>query len=187
MSSNQEFISLLNSSFSDAVKFAVHDKYSGDSTELALKHRNADDKPHGENSLILTLSAHMFRAIITLTFNPDETLDSYLKKCFPGKNSFTGEETQDYLFETLNMLVGDLKRALQPKIPTLGISTPNMLKTESLEFVSELKIEHTSTVVVHLAERPLFVMNCILSTYGIVALKEEDLGTESAASELEFF
>ena len=184
---SQELYRTLLDISKDSLKHAVTERYKGDANLLTIKESRNREHKFGPETLLLTLSAHAFRAIYTLSFEQSDGLKKYFESCQSRSSDNTGTSQQDFLFELLNVYVGDVKRHMQVRIPGLGISTPNILKSDAMNYTDAIKIDWSAAFTAEQHGTPLFFASLYVSIYGPVTLEEAQQEESQSAGELEFF
>lgn len=141
-----------------------------------------------ERAVILTVANHHFKLFVTIDFKVDECkyfIQSYL---FSAKEVFDDSVFNDYILEMGNSICGVLKREIGKSIPALGMSTPNFLSRESINYIAGFAPEkHISKQVIY-NEQLAFYVNCYLITnsksdFAVNIVEEDDVD----AGELELF
>ena len=88
-------------------------------------------------SILLTISSFSFQIGVGLHFQDDEALTCYLTELIKVKsNRPNKEELYDRLGEIGNNLCGHIKRGIGTIYPYLGMSTPNFLTKDSLQYLA---------------------------------------------------
>jgi hypothetical protein len=94
--------------------------------------------------VLLTVSSYVFRVMTMLYF----TLNRDTKAHFAAINrsdveTMSDSDYLDVICECGNIFCGALNRELASQYPHLGMSTPNVLDRECVEYLSELKAGYT--------------------------------------------
>jgi hypothetical protein len=97
------------------------------------------DKIKEKKIVILTVSSYLFRAIVILYFKPDAVTRAYFNRSADeGAPALTDDEFYDRVAECGNVCCGALNRDLGPFFPHVGMSTPNIIDKDCMQYVSLL-------------------------------------------------
>ncbi len=89
--------------------------------------------------VILTVSSYLFRAMAILYFKPDAATRAYFNRTADeGAPPLTDDEFLDRVAECGNVCVGALNRDLGPFFPHVGMSTPNIIDKDCMQYVDLL-------------------------------------------------
>jgi len=184
-----EFERLIKQSFPKCLSLAMEERFPAEAIEV--KETDVSISNDMQEAIILTLSGHLFRMFIAIVFNKNEQLNQLVKDALANNaTELDNAAFYDYLNEVGNVLCGSLKRDIQKVIPSLGMSTPNLLNIESFKYMKDLKIDEQGGYVLSKDQTPLLYINYYLGGYGqiefsqAVQLEEEE---EVDSGELEFF
>lgn len=86
---------------------------------------------------MLTISSFKFKTISLLHFSDDDWMHCYVQRCLNLKpEELTHSKFFDYINETANNFSGLIKRALYDVNKNLGMSTPNILQGNCMDFMN---------------------------------------------------
>jgi len=89
--------------------------------------------------VILTVSSYLFRAIAIMYFKPDAATRAYFNRnAEEGAPPLTDDEFYDRVAECGNVCCGALNRDLGPFFPHVGMSTPNIIDKDCMQYVDLL-------------------------------------------------
>ena len=183
-----EFERLLKVSLPKCLKLAMGERFPG--VTIDVKETDATINDDMQEAIILTLSGHLFRMFIAIIFNKSAGIDQLIQSALAKKtNELDNAAFYDYLNEVGNVLCGSIKRDIQKAIPSLGMSTPNLLNIESFKYMKDLKIDQQGGYALSKDQSPLFYVNYYLGEYGKIEfcqninIEEEEVDS----GELEFF
>ena len=101
---------------------------------VAVLEKNKDKK-----IVILTVSSYLFRALAIIYFKPDAATRAYFNRnAEEGAPELSDEEFYDRVSECGNVCVGALNRDLGPFFPHVGMSTPNIIDKDCMQYVDLL-------------------------------------------------
>jgi len=139
--------------------------------------------------VILTVSSYLFRAIAILYFRPDAATRAYFNRSAEeGAPALTDDEFYDRVAECGNVVCGAFNRDLGPFFPHVGMSTPNIIDKDCMQYVDLLGCSLTRHYRIVLAgELTLYATLCV-ADYGLVDF-HVDPAVEAAVDtgELEMF
>ena len=119
--------------------------------------------------VILTVSSYLFRAIAILYFKPDTATRAYFNRTAEeGAPPLTDEEFLDRVAECGNVCCGALNRDLGPFFPHVGMSTPNIIDKDCMQYVDLLGcglVKHYKIVLE--GELTMYATLCV-ADYGLV-------------------
>lgn len=163
----------------------------GDSLEsksdLSAKENITQQNIDSENAIVLTISSHLFRIFFVMYFDFNPTFLRYLTVSLGDNVKSDDEKVQDFLYEVGNIYCGTMKRDLQIAVPSLGMSTPNLLKASAIDHVKSLKLDQQSHLELKYQGQGLMFASYFLSAYGELDVAPIEQTTEVDAGELEFF
>jgi CheY-specific phosphatase CheX len=183
-----EFERLLSTSFPKSLSTTMSERFQNELIEV--KEVGTDINNDMQETIILTLSGHLFRMFIAIVFNKNDALKQIIQSALSkGSPELDNDAFYDYLNEVGNVLCGSIKRDIQKVIPSLGMSTPNLLKIESFKYIKELKIDHEGGYALTKDQAPLFYINYYLGSYGEIEFNQSSIIEEEEvdSGELEFF
>lgn len=185
-----EFERLIKTSLPKSLSLAMEERFPGEAIDS--REVDTDINEDMKEAIILTLSGHLFRMFIAIIFDKNDSLNNLIQTAL-AKNSteLDDDAFYDYLNEVGNVLCGSMKRDIQKVIPSLGMSTPNLLNIESFKYIQELKINHQGSYLLSQNQSPLFYVNYYLGNYGEIEFSQtpqiEVEEEEVDSGELEFF
>ena len=139
--------------------------------------------------VVLTVSSYLFRAMAILYFNPDAATRAYFNRgAEDGAPPLADAEFYDRVAECGNVVVGALNRDLGTFFPHVGMSTPNVLDKDCMQYLDLLGCSLTRHYRIVLdGELTLFATLCV-ADYGLVDF-HVDTAVEVAVDtgELEMF
>jgi len=139
--------------------------------------------------VILTVSSYLFRAMAILYFKPDAATRAYFNRnAEEGAPALSDEEFYDRVSECGNVVVGALNRDLGAFFPHVGMSTPNIIDRDCMQYVDLLGCNLTKHYKVVLAgELTLYATLCV-ADYGLVDFHVDPaVEVEVDTGELEMF
>lgn len=185
-----EFERFLRSEFITCLKLAFTESLS----EADWKFKEGKELTHSKfpKIILLTISSHKFRIIFTLHFDYSENCLNFVAQGLKSGNEKLGKDRiNDYLSEVGNSFCGAIKRNLGNIIPSLGMSTPNMLDDFCLEYIKELEVldQHTATVSFNGQETfGASYFLCASESLNIdMSNAHQSTASQADAGELEFF
>ena len=132
---NDEFKQVVKSLFEKSFESTLRDANKETAWEFK-PNLELPENPNSDELIMLTISAQAFRALIILNFKKDEFSEKFVADVFKIPHAeLTKERFYDYLCELGNIFCGMLKRDLGKYIPSLGMSTPNLLDIQALKFI----------------------------------------------------
>ena len=100
--------------------------------------------------IMLTISSYDFRMVVLLHFSRSAPLMKYVADMLKlSPEVLEQSRFDDYLAELGNTFCGAFKRALGNFFPYLGMSTPNVLFSESLKYVKTWPVEYETHLRAH--------------------------------------
>lgn len=182
-----EFERLINTCLPKSLSIAMEERFPGEMFEV--KNVGSDLNSEVNEVIILTLSGHLFRMFITIIFVQNDKLNDLIRNVLSKSSAeLDNAAFYDYLNEVGNVLCGSIKRNIQKVIPSLGMSTPNLLDVESFKYIEGLKIDYQGGYMISKDQMPLFYVNYYLKGYGeIDFIQTVQLEEEVDSGELEFF
>ena len=119
--------------------------------------------------VILTVASYLFRAMAILYFKPDAATRAYFNRSAEeGAPDLTDDEFYDRVCECGNVCVGALNRDLGPFFPHVGMSTPNIIDKDCMQYVELLGcglVKHYKVVLE--GELTMYASLCV-ADYGLV-------------------
>jgi hypothetical protein len=185
---NPEFEKMLKTSFIDNFDANMRDCLP--SMQWECKELRENKGVDCDEAVVLTISSHLFRIIYFLYFNNDAKCQEFVSSGLNIKNeNLPQSRIYDYLCEVGNSFFGAIKRTLGNTVPSLGMSTPNILDSSSFKYVNELNIDSNGFAVAQMNGEPLFYASYHLSASGELNFEVEHTVEEETvdSGELEFF
>jgi hypothetical protein len=180
------FETMMKKTFRDSLMVAVSNRLESES-ELSARENIDMERIDAENAIALTISSHLFRILIVMYFDFNPTFSRFLTASLGDAVKAGNEKTYDFLYEVGNLYCGTMKRDLQTSVPSLGMSTPNLLKTEAMEHVRSLKLDQENHLELKYQGEGLMFASYFLSAYGDLDVTSVEQENETDAGELEFF
>ena len=119
--------------------------------------------------VILTVASYLFRAMAILYFKPDAATRAYFNRSAEeGAPDLSDDEFYDRVCECGNVCVGALNRDLGPFFPHVGMSTPNIIDKDCMQYVELLGcglVKHYKVVLE--GELTMYASLCV-ADYGLV-------------------
>lgn len=139
--------------------------------------------------VILTVSSYLFRAMAILYFKPDAATRAYFNRSADaGAPALGDEEFYDRVSECGNVVVGALNRDLGAYFPHVGMSTPNIIDKDCMQYVGLLGcdlVKHYKVVLD--GELTMYASLCV-ADYGTVDFHVDPaVEVEVDTGELEMF
>lgn len=147
------------------------------------------EKTKDKKIVILTVSSYLFRALAIIYFKPDAATRAYFNRnAEEGAPALSDEEFYDRVSECGNVCVGALNRDLGPFFPHVGMSTPNIIDKDCMQYVDLLGcglVKHYKVVLA--GELTLHATLCV-ADYGQVDFHVDPaVEVEVDTGELEMF
>ena len=147
------------------------------------------EKTKDKKIVILTVSSYLFRALAIIYFKPDAATRAYFNRnAEEGAPELSDEEFYDRVSECGNVCVGALNRDLGPFFPHVGMSTPNIIDKDCMQYVDLLGcglVKHYKVVLA--GELTLHATLCV-ADYGLVDFHvDPTVEVEVDTGELEMF
>ena len=139
--------------------------------------------------VILTVSSYLFRAIAIIYFKPDAATRAYFNRnAEEGAPPLTDDEFYDRISECGNVCCGALNRDLGPFFPHVGMSTPNIIDKDCMQYVDLLGCGLTKHYQIVLnGELTMYASLCV-ADYGLVDFHVDPaVEVEVDTGELEMF
>jgi len=149
----------------------------------------AIEKNKDKKIVILTVSSYLFRALAIIYFKPDAATRAYFNRTAEeGAPELSDEEFYDRVSECGNVCVGALNRDLGPFFPHVGMSTPNIIDKDCMQYVDLLGcglVKHYKVVLA--GELTMHATLCV-ADYGLVDFHVDPaVEVEVDTGELEMF
>jgi len=147
------------------------------------------DKIKDKKIVILTVSTYLFRAMAILYFKPDAATRAYFNRnAQEGAPALGDEEFYDRVSECGNVVCGALNRDLGPFFPHVGMSTPNIIDKDCMQYVDLLGCSFVKHYRVVLAGELALHASLCVTDYGLVDFHVDPAAeVEVDTGELEMF
>jgi len=182
-----EFDRLVRDGFNSCLSSAMNERFS----QVSIQVKDTSKSPSEfdrEQAIVLTISSHLFRILVCMHFNLDDRLVQLVTSGLNEKSTnLEKSKIYDYLSEVGNVFCGALKRELQKAVPSLGMSTPNILSKDSLKYVDSLKVDIEGKSVINSDSGVLFYASYYLSAYGDLDYTSSMVEESVDSGELELF
>lgn len=138
--------------------------------------------------VLLTMSAYVFRVVTLLYF----TLDDPTKRYFAGINTTQaqGMSDGDYLdaiSECANTFCGALNREVARHFPHIGMSTPNILDRNCVDYLHQLDAGYAKHFKVQVSDDFALYASVCVCDFAPVDFTVDQTRVEEAVGELELF
>lgn len=135
---------------------------------------------------ILTISSTSFRLMTLFYFNRD---DATKKHFIRGSDNVDGDDHafSDAFMEYCNICCGVMNRVLNKNYPYLGMSTPYVLLTPCLHFISSLEPGYVKHFRITINDSLILHATLCVCDYGSVDFTVDSDEAEESTGELELF
>lgn len=100
--------------------------------------------PKAPDVVMFTVSSYLFRVLLLIQFGSDPATRAYIAGLAAAPvEEMTGERFLDTMNERGNLFCGSLNRDLATFFPHIGMSTPCVLKRNSVEHIAAVKPAYT--------------------------------------------
>jgi len=138
--------------------------------------------------LILTISTYFFRVIAFFYFSVnDATKDHFARKNRLQEKGLDDGAFYDAFAEFGNICCGQLNRELGHYFPHLGMSTPNVLETECLGYMSSLNGKHVQHFKVVINDSITFYAALCVCNDDTIDFAVRAVEPDTSTGELELF
>ena len=147
------------------------------------------DRIRENKIVILTVSSYLFRAMAILYFKPDAATRAWFdRNAEEGAPALADAEFYDRVAECGNVCCGALNRELGAFFPHVGMSTPNIIDKDCMQYAGLLACSLTKHYEVVLEGGPTLFASLCVADYGLVDF-HVDPSAEAAVDtgELELF
>lgn len=184
---SEAFGNLLSDRFSNIISMSMEERFS--SEIFSVSKVGTDKVDNADEVIVLTLSGNVFRIFISIVFNKSQRLEELVKHETQSQEAVLENiYFYDYFYEVGNVLCGSLKREIQKVIPSLGMSTPNLMDVKSFQYISALGIDYKNGYLVSSNEEPLFYIQYYLGVYDEIEFQEQaPVDDVFESGEMEFF
>jgi hypothetical protein len=127
------------------------------SQAVSIKEQSSFDYKKYKECFFLTISSTVFRVVTIVHLTNDAESKAFVAEAINANVTATDDEKfYDYMGELGNTLCGSVKRNLNKFVPSLGMSTPNRLKSECLKFIQSQAPVYNYHCVVTCGSKELF-------------------------------
>lgn len=172
--------------FARALKDALRSGLSVSEADWAVQELGWDDAAPGDKVAILTVSSYLFRVMVLIHF--DESPATWAH--FGGQDGTQERQTlHDRIAEFGNVTCGALNREIAKVFPHLGMSTPNVIDRQCVEFLGHLGTGMAHHLRVQLADGLVLHARLAVCEYADIDfdLPEQAAVEEAETGELELF
>ena len=147
------------------------------------------DKIKEKKIVVLTVSSYLFRLMVILYFSPDgATRAHFNRSATDGAPELTDDEFYDRVAECGNVCCGSLNRDLGKHFPHVGMSTPNILDKDCMDYVDLLGCGLMKHYKVNLDASPTMYASLCVADYGTVDFHVDPIAEgDVSVGELEMF
>lgn len=160
-------------------------------TALQIKEQDSLVDNIGSEFFLLTISSQLFRIFVVLHFNRNDDTRSFVSNALKlSSTAQVDDHMDDYLGELGNSLCGSIKRELNTNIPSLGMSTPNLLNSDCLNYIKAIDIGADYHATASIGDQTLFAASIFISADQALDFKITTKSLqeqEPDSGELEFF
>jgi hypothetical protein len=154
---------------------------SGDTCEIAALAEAGTGVTKDTQVVVLTISSIVFRLLLILHFDEDDSTRSYYLK-------ETDERTfQEVFLEICNLCCGAMNQELLRYFPDLGMSTPYVLSARCLGHLRELKPAFLSSYSITLNGSAKLAATVCVCTHAPIDFVADMNAIEETSGELELF
>jgi hypothetical protein len=142
----------------------------------------------GKKVVLLTMSTYVFRVVTLLYF----TLDEPTKRYFAGINTTQaqGMSDSDYLdsiCECANTFCGALNRKVARHFPHIGMSTPDVLDRNCVDYLHQLNAGYAKHFEVQVSDAFALYASVCVCDFAHLDFTVDQTRVEEAVGELELF
>ncbi|MCP5162136.1 MAG: hypothetical protein H6999_00300 [Hahellaceae bacterium] len=156
-----------------------------------VKEKSSTQMPEHEEFFMLTISSQLFRVVVVLHFTKNTELEQFVVNSIKQPNKVLEEDKfYDFVGEVGNAFCGAIKREIGRTVPTLGMSTPNRLGHDCLQYVSGQKFEFDAHAEALFQSRALMfasVYLCADQNLNFEVKQSSATENDVDSGELEFF
>jgi hypothetical protein len=131
--------------------------------------------------VVLTISGILFRLMLLLHFNEDDSTRDYLVKD-DAQSTF-----EEIIAEISNLCCGVMNQELLRYFPDLGMSTPYMLSAQCVPHLEDLKPSYLSSYAIQLGDSVHVVATLCVCADGPIDFVADVNAVEESSGELELF
>ena len=177
------FNDMLKNCLSESLKTESHAKWS----IKTLSDLNAIKE---KEIYVLTISSYFFRVVLVLHFTNNAKTKSYVANALKvAPENMEQNRYYDFLGEIGNAFCGVYKRELGHYFPHLGMSTPNLLVSDTIQHLQEWSHEHEGFFEAKADDDTKFSASIFVSSYADVNFKysSKSIDEDVETGALEFF
>ena len=138
--------------------------------------------------VLLTVSSYLFRAITMMSFTLDAATRHHLAAIHRAPAESMGEaDYLDVIGEVGNIFCGALNRDLSHHFPYLGMSTPNVLGRECIDYLDELDASYIRHFRVVVNDGVTFHASLCVCDFADIDFQVDTSAVEESHGELELF
>ncbi|GAB3626678.1 hypothetical protein PTE30175_03031 [Pandoraea terrae] len=135
----------------------------------------------GDELAVLTISSILFRLVLILHFDEDDTTRAYFLK-EGAEGSF-----REVFLEICNLCCGAMNQELLNYFPDLGMSTPYVLSAKCVAHLHELKPNHVASYSVTINDDVKLAATLCVCAHAPIDFHADVRMDEEASGELELF
>lgn len=139
--------------------------------------------------VVLTISSYLFRLMVMFHFTPDAATKGHFAR-LTGDGGGAAESEQafmDALAECGNLCCGIFNRELGRFFPHLGMSTPNVIDTQCVHYLHELRQAHVRHFAIDIDQSPRLHVSLCVSAYDRLDFAVSAEEQADTTGELELF
>ena len=137
---------------------------------------NNDKEISHRQFIMLTISSYDFRMVLLLHFFRSAPSMKYVADMLRiSPEALEPSRFDDYLAEVGNVFCGAFKRELANFFPHLGMSTPNLLLSESLQYIKTWPVEYETHVRAHDGGQLAFCGSLYVTSAGELDFNPQEL------------
>jgi hypothetical protein len=155
---------------------------SGDPCEIAPLADASAGVSKDTQVVVLTISSIVFRLLLILHFDEDDTTRGYYLKDAAAERPF-----QEAFLEICNLCCGAMNQELLRYFPDLGMSTPYVLNARCLPYLHELKPALLSSYSITLGDSVRLAATVCVCAHAPLDFVADTSAVEETSGELELF
>ncbi|MDX9843015.1 MAG: hypothetical protein RBT42_04600 [Aquabacterium sp.] len=141
-----------------------------------------------ERMVLLTVSSYLFRAITMISFTLDAATRSHLAAIHRAPaESMVEADYLDVIGEVGNIFCGAINRDLSHHFPYLGMSTPNVLERQCIDYLDELDASFIRHFRVVVNDGVTFHASLCVCDFADIDFQVDTTVVEESHGELELF
>ncbi len=153
----------------------------GDVCEIAPLARGKTDAVSESGVVVLTISSIVFRLLLVLHFNEEESTRDYFLK------DATERSFQEVFLEICNLCCGSMNQELLRYFPDLGMSTPYILSEHCVPHLEQLKPDYLASYAVTINGSARLAATVCVCADAPVDFVADVSAAEETSGELELF